>query len=433
MSDTPENKDAQGAVADDIFSRPSEFRVDTVLTVWEKAKPVKGKPNHRYDWRNGILIGPWEPGQARDGVWDMGHIEPWYKVVEKLKAVEGITREQVIDEFNNIDNLGVEDPETNRKLGVNSRRAGVERLSYEAEEETLFEETHSGEKEARRNRFRAQIDEKSQHVEERVEHYRKGTHMSTDTPEKQDEKAFNPPKRVIVWDTETTGFSPKSGDKLVEIGAVEVVDGKPTGKKYHQYINPERSIPSRATDVHGITDEDVKDMPVFKDIAQDFLDFVGDAPLVAHNASFDMRFINAELEGNGFEPIGDERKIDTLRLAKQLLPDLGEYDLDTLADHFDVDRSGRDDFHGGLVDTIILAEVYQKLSVMAKEQNVQLVESPGIAARMAPDAADKAFDRAAELEQKWQDAKTQQAPEKGGFAQRIRDEQARKPTSEIGL
>lgn len=422
MSDTPKDQTAQGAVEEDIFSRPSEFRVDTVLAVWDKAKRVPGKPNHRYDWRNGILIGPWEPGESRDGVWDMGHIEPWYKVVEELKKVDGITREQVIDEFNNLDNLGVEDPETNRALGGNSRRAGVLRLPYEAEEAVLFEDQDGQEQEAQRNAFRAQIDEKSAGVKHRAQQYRKGADMST---ESQDEQAFNPPKRVIVWDTETTGFSPKSGDKLVEIGAIEMIDGKPTGKQYHQYINPERHIPSRATKVHGIDDEMVKDMPVFKDIAQEFLDFVGDAPMVAHNANFDMRFINAELSANGFKEISDARKIDTLRLAKELLPDLPEYDLDTLADHFDVDRSSREGGHGGLVDTIILGGVYAKLAELAKEQHVEIVESHKSSAYAAYGADERAFSDAVAQELQWQ------APVKGGFAERELGKQGH--ASERGL
>lgn len=423
---------------DDIFSRPSEFRQSTILEVWDKAKPVKGKPDHRYDWRNGTLIGPWKEGESRAGVWDCGHIEPWYKVVDKLKKVDGITREMVLDEFNDIDNLGVEDPEANRKLGVNSRVLGVDRLPYDQEEEALFEDVHEGEKEQLRGQFRAQIDKKSQGVKERLENYRmKGENMS----EAENEEQFSQPKRVIVWDTETTGFSPKSGDKLVEIGAIEMIDGKATGKEYHQYINPERHIPSRASDVHGITDEDVKDSPVFKDIAEDFLKFVGDAPLVAHNANFDMRFINAELKENGYDEIGDERKIDTLKLAKKLLPDMEQHDLDTLAEHFDVDTSGRDDHHGGLIDTIILADVYKGLVGLAKEQNVSILEEISPTSSYAPVDNDQEFSKAVEAEQMLQQQWRAKHAKKGidmdgaptdrsdGFAGKIRAAEAEKAAS----
>lgn len=404
--------------AEDIFSRPSEFRQSAVLAVWERAKPVKGKPDHRYDWRNGIVVGPWKPGENRDGIWDMGHKEAWYKVVERLKKVEGITREQVLDEFNDLDNLGVEDPETNRGLGVNSRIRGEGRLSYGHEEEVLFDRTHAAEKEPLRQQFRAQIDEQQEKVEQRIRQY--GSKGMNDKKEQA-------PERVIVWDTETTGLSPKRGDRIVEIGAIEMVDGKPTGEQFHVYINPERHIPKQATDVHGITDEDVKDAPKFADIAQDFLDFVGDAPLVAHNASFDMRFINAELEGAGHAPIGNDRKIDTLRIARQVLPELENYSLDTLADHFGVDRSGRDDFHGGLVDTLILGEVYQHLAGLAVEQGVQLIAGEE-KARLAPDAEERRFEQAVRdevaLHPQWQRAK--------GFADRLREEEDRSQGGGIG-
>lgn len=436
----------QASAEEDIFSRPSEFRQSTVLAVWEKSKHVKGKPNCRYDWRNGNVIGPWEPGESRDGVWDVGHIEPWYKVVERLKTMKGVTREMVLDEFNDLDNLAAEDPETNRKLGSNSRIMGVDRLPYEEEENTLFEFKHQGEREGLRKQFHEQIEEKSAGVDIRLSQYRKkGTNMAKE--EKKETAAVDLPGRVIVWDTETTGLSPKNGDKIVEIGAIEMVDGKPTGKKYHQYINPERHIPKYATEVHGIDDEKVKDMPVFKDIADDFLEFVGDAPLVAHNASFDMRFINAELEQAGYDEIGNERKIDTLRLAKKLLPDLEKHTLDTLAEHFGVDTSEREDFHGGLVDTIILAEVYQGLSEMAKEQGVDVLNISGkkAGAFMRPDAAEREFAEAARVEQAFQqqrlakhgkaDVALQDAPtdRSQSFAERLREELDRQKSERGGI
>lgn len=437
MTEETSKKDAEEEK--DIFFRPSEFRQSTVLAIWEKGKRVKGKPNHRHDWRNGNVVGPWEPGQLRDGVWDVGHIEPWYRVVERLKKVKGVTREMVLDEFNDLENLGVEDPETNRKLGVNSRVMGVERLPYEKEEETLFESKQEEERQALRQRFRQAIDEKSEHVNTRIGHYaRKGTDM---TEEKKD--AVKQPKRVIVWDTETTGLSTKNGDKIVEIGAIEMVDGKPTGKQYHQYINPERSIPSRATAVHGITDEMVKDKPIFKDIAEDFLKFVGDAPLVAHNASFDMRFINAELEAVKRDAIPDEKSIDTLKLARRVLPELDSHTLDVLAEHFDVDTSGREDVHGGLVDSVILSEVYQGLATLAEKQGVDIqnLGAKSAKSRMAGDVGEQEFDKAARFEQAAQEArlaKKGKAPHaeentRGGFAERLRDELQRQENTRGGI
>lgn len=411
--------DENQAVADDIFSRPSEFRQSAVLEVWARATPVPGKPDHRYDWRNGKLVGPWKEGESRDGIWDMGHKEAWYKVVERLKQVDGITREQVLDEFNDLDNLGVEDPETNRGLGVNSRRQGVGRLSYAQEEETLFADTHAAEKEPRRQQFRTEIDAQQEKVEQRIRQYG-SKNMSND---KQNDE------RVIVWDTETTGLSPSRGDRIVEIGAIEMVNGKATGEKFHVYINPERSIPKRASDVHGITDEDVKDAPKFAEIADDFLKFVGDSPLVAHNANFDMRFINAELEGAGHAPIGNDRKIDTLRIARQVLPDLENHSLDTLADHFKVDRSGRDDFHGGLVDTLILGEVYQNLAKLAKEQGVSLTAAEE-GARRAPHADEHEFAKA--VQQEMQDHPAWADKEKC-FAAREREREGQSQEGGIGF
>jgi DNA polymerase III subunit epsilon len=441
-------KENAATAAEDIFSRPSEFRQSTVLAVWEKGKSVRGKPNHRYDWRNGNVVGPWEPGQSRDGVWDVGHIEPWYKVVERLKKVKGVTREMVLDEFNDLDNLGVEDPETNRKLGVNSRVMGVDRLPYKEEEKALFEDKHEHDRHGLLDNFHRQIEEKSAHVEQRVQRYNMREASMTKETEAT-ENTVELPKRVIVWDTETTGLSTKNGDKIVEIGAIEMIDGKPTGKQYHQYLNPERSIPKRATDVHGITDEMVKDMPTFKEVADEFLEFVGDAPMVAHNASFDMRFINAELEAAGKEPIGDERKIDSLRIARKVFPDFDKHTLDVLAEHYGVDTSARDESHGGLVDTIILGEVYAKLSQDAKDKGVDVMnldaDKKKAKAYIAGDTDDREFEKAARWEQAMQqewlaahgkaDIELTEAPtdRSGGFAERLREELARQANERGGV
>ena len=165
--------------------------------------------------------------------------------------------------------------------------------------------------------------------------------------------------REIVWDTETTGFDPESGDRLVEIGAVELFNHMPTGNVYHQYINPERSMPQEAFAVHGLGDEFLADKPVFKLIAQDFLDFIGDAKIVAHNAKFDMRFINAELKWIGKSPIPMVQSVDTLEIARKKFPG-AQNSLDALCRRFGVDNTAREK-HGALLDSEILAEVYLEL------------------------------------------------------------------------
>ncbi len=165
--------------------------------------------------------------------------------------------------------------------------------------------------------------------------------------------------REIVWDTETTGFDPEAGDRLVEIGAVELHNHVPTGRVFHQYINPERDMPQSAFDVHGLSIDFLKDYPVFKKIGQEFLDFVGDATLIAHNASFDMKFINAELKWADLASIPMNRALDTLEIARRKFPG-AQNSLDALCRRFGVDNSGREK-HGALLDSELLAEVYLEL------------------------------------------------------------------------
>ncbi len=165
--------------------------------------------------------------------------------------------------------------------------------------------------------------------------------------------------REIVWDTETTGFEAEGGDRLVEIGAVELFNHMPTGKVYHQYVNPERSMPQEAFAVHGLGDEFLSDKPLFKNIAQGFLDFIGDAVIIAHNAKFDMRFINAELKRIGKSPIPMSQSLDTLDIARKKFPG-AQNSLDALCRRFGVDNSAREK-HGALLDSEILAEVYLEL------------------------------------------------------------------------
>ena len=165
--------------------------------------------------------------------------------------------------------------------------------------------------------------------------------------------------REIVLDTETTGFEPDEGDRIVEIGAVELFNHMPTGKTYHQYINPQRSMPAGAFEVHGLGDDFLRDKPLFADIAQAFLDFIGDARLVIHNAAFDMKFLNAELGWLNRPPLATDRALDTLAIARRKFPG-SPASLDALCRRFGIDNSGRT-LHGALLDSEILAEVYLEL------------------------------------------------------------------------
>lgn len=165
--------------------------------------------------------------------------------------------------------------------------------------------------------------------------------------------------REIVLDTETTGLDPFAGDRVVEIGAIELFNHLPTGKTYHQYINPMRDMPAEAFAIHGISAEFLADKPVFKAVAREFTNFVGAAQLVIHNASFDMKFLNAELERAGQQQLPMSQAIDTLMLARKKFPG-AQHSLDALCRRFGVDNSHRQK-HGALLDSEILAEVYLEL------------------------------------------------------------------------
>lgn len=165
--------------------------------------------------------------------------------------------------------------------------------------------------------------------------------------------------REIVLDTETTGLNPLQGDRMVEIGCVEIVNRLPTGNVFHRYFNPERDMPDEAAQVHGLTNDFLADKPVFAAEVDMFLDFVADAPLVIHNAPFDMGFINAELVRCGFKSIPMSRAVDTLPMARRMFPG-APASLDALCKRFGVDLSSRD-FHGALLDARLLADVYLEL------------------------------------------------------------------------
>lgn len=165
--------------------------------------------------------------------------------------------------------------------------------------------------------------------------------------------------REIVLDTETTGFDPLTGHRIVEIGCVELMGHLPTGRVYHQYVNPERDMPEEAFKVHGLSEQFLSDKPTFAEIVAEFMEFIGDSVLVIHNAEFDMRFINAELTRLGFPALPMSRSIDTVAMARKKFPG-AQANLDALCRRFGIDNTHRS-FHGALLDSELLAEVYLQL------------------------------------------------------------------------
>jgi DNA polymerase III subunit epsilon len=165
--------------------------------------------------------------------------------------------------------------------------------------------------------------------------------------------------REIVFDTETTGLDPAQGHRLVEVGCIELVNRIPSGNTFHRYFNPERDVPPDAVKIHGLNTEFLKDKPLFASIADQLLDFLGDAPIVAHNATFDLGFLNAELERSARAPLKVERMVDTLLLARRKHPGSSNR-LDDLCARYRIDASRRVK-HGALLDAELLAEVYVEL------------------------------------------------------------------------
>ena len=166
--------------------------------------------------------------------------------------------------------------------------------------------------------------------------------------------------REIVFDTETTGLDPAGGHRLVEFAGVELVARVPTGRSLHFYVNPGRAMPAEAEAVHGLTDEFLRDKPPFREKVAELRAFLADATLIAHNARFDMRFLNFELELAGAEPLDMLRVVDTLELARKRFPG-GKHTLDALCQRFGIDRSARV-LHGALIDAELLADVYIELT-----------------------------------------------------------------------
>ncbi len=180
--------------------------------------------------------------------------------------------------------------------------------------------------------------------------------------------------REIVLDTETTGMEPSEGDRLVEIGCVELENHLPTGRTLHLYLNPEREVPAGAVAVHGLTYEFLKDKPTFSEVVGEFLDFIGDdAKLIIHNAEFDMKFLNWELKTLGFPSLDARRAVDTVKMARMKFPG-SPANLDALCRRFGIDNTGRT-LHGALLDSELLAEVY--LELLGGRQRGLLDEAAG--------------------------------------------------------
>jgi DNA polymerase III subunit epsilon len=165
--------------------------------------------------------------------------------------------------------------------------------------------------------------------------------------------------REIVLDTETTGFDPASGHRIVEIGCVEMINHVRTKENFHVYLNPERDMPEEAFNVHGLSEEFLSDKPLFADVARKFVDFIGDSRLVIHNADFDMKFLNWELQMLGLPTMPRDRALDTVAMARKRFPG-SPASLDALCRRFGIDNSKRDK-HGALLDAELLADVYLEL------------------------------------------------------------------------
>ncbi len=192
--------------------------------------------------------------------------------------------------------------------------------------------------------------------------------------------------REIILDTETTGLDHAKGDRLVELGCIEIINRVPTGKEYHAFINPEtRDVHPDAERIHGIKTAFLKDKPIFKAVAADFLTFIDDAPLVIHNAPFDIGFINMELERLRLKPLGMDRVVDTLPMARRKFPGASNT-LDALCKRFSIDTRERTK-HGAIVDSLLLAQVYVEL--LGERQTTLGFGGPAAAARGQKNAASR--------------------------------------------
>jgi len=187
--------------------------------------------------------------------------------------------------------------------------------------------------------------------------------------------------REVVLDTETTGLDPSGGHRIVEVGCVELLNHAPTGRTYQAYINPQRSMPPEAFNVHGLSDAFLAEKPLFAEIAEEFATFLGDSPLVIHNASFDLGFINAEFVRLGYPQVTTDRAIDTVHLARKKFPG-SPANLDALCRRFQVDISDRN-LHGALKDARLLSVVYLEL-LGGRQPGLELISAVGRAAAATP-------------------------------------------------
>jgi DNA polymerase-3 subunit epsilon len=178
--------------------------------------------------------------------------------------------------------------------------------------------------------------------------------------------------REIVLDTETTGLDPAAGHRVVELACLELVNRVPSGERFQAYLNPERDMPEEAVKIHGLSGEFLAGQPRFAEVAEDFLAFIADTPLVIHNAEFDLRFLNAELERSGLARLDPGRAVDTVALARRRFPG-AQVNLDALCRRFEIDNSARS-LHGALLDCELLAEVYLELSG-GRQPGLELTEN----------------------------------------------------------
>ena len=190
--------------------------------------------------------------------------------------------------------------------------------------------------------------------------------------------------REIVFDTETTGLDPYQGHRLVEIGCVELINRFPSGKVFHKYLNPERDMPAEAFAVHGLSAEFLRDKPFFADICEELVEFIGDAPLVAHNANFDLGFLNAELERCKHMLVGRERLVDTLMLARRRHP-AGPNGLDHLCARYGVDNSRRTK-HGALLDAHLAGEPVGRIADALTARGIPFAFVSGYGPEQLPQA-----------------------------------------------
>lgn len=190
--------------------------------------------------------------------------------------------------------------------------------------------------------------------------------------------------REIVFDTETTGFDSQGADRITELGCIELIDWLPTGEQFHAYIDPERDVPEKVVQITGLTTAFLRGKPKFGECADDFLAFIGDSPLVAHNAKFDMGFINAELRRVRKDEIPEHRFIDTLAMANEKYPG-SPASLDALCKRFDISLSDRDK-HGAIIDSELLARVYLELRG-GRERSLGLEPNAELVERVAPQSA----------------------------------------------